>query len=141
MDFTGKTVDFDGPEIQPFGDEWILISEYRVIVGAESHKLICPKGMLTDGASIPRFFWRIIGHPMNLPAVKAAVIHDGGYSGDLEWYRWVTGQGYVIEDFTRKEADELLRELLRVLGVSWWRRQAMYTAVRWFGRSRWTERA
>ena len=146
MDFTGKTVEFKGPEIQPAGDEWVLLSEYSVCVGT-SHKLVCPRGMLTDGASIPRFFWRLIGHPMKLPAVKAAVIHDGAYLGKLVWYRknpdlWGhSDQQWVEEDFTRKEADELFRELLRVLGVSWWRRQAMYTAVRWFGGSRWTERA
>ena len=134
MDFTGKTIDFDGPKIEPNGEDWILTKEYTVRIGAKIN-LVCPKGMPTDGASIPRFFWRLIGHPMKLPALKAAVIHDGAYKGELAWK-----YDGVADDYTRKEADMLFRELLKALHVSWWRRSMMYQAVRWFGGGSWLAR-
>jgi len=138
MDFTGKTIDFGQLEIIEKGDGWYLHSEYRVTAGT-TDKLVCPAGMWTDGASIPRFFWRVIGHPMMLPYVKAAVIHDAGYMDKLEWSYKEDGE-WVAEAHTRKEIDELFLALMKALGISWWRRTMMYQAVRWFGGKHWTKR-
>jgi len=138
MDFTGKTVVFQGPVLRAAGDAWVLMEHYSVIVGT-TYKLVCPVGMWTDGASIPRFFWRTIGHPMMLPYVKAAVIHDAGYMDKLEWCYKEDGE-WVSESHTRKEVDELFLALMKSLGISWWRRTMMYQAVRWFGGKHWTER-
>ncbi len=96
---------------------------------------IAPKGTLTDGASIPRFFWRWIGPPMTGKYRQAAVIHDAAYTGALQWFIDDTEVGY-----DRKAADGLFLRLMKVLGVSWWRRRLMYNAVRWFGKKRWTAR-
>jgi len=138
MDFTGKIIDFHGgPEIVPSGVLWVLTKKYVVTIGA-SIRLVCPSGMETDGASIPRFFWRVIGHPMSLPYVKAAVLHDAGYMARLRWYRKNT-DGWVEDDYTREEIDNLFLEIMKMLGVSWWRRRLMYIAVRWFGGGNWTE--
>lgn len=139
LDFTGKTVTFNGPKLVPSGDEWVLTEQYQVTVGM-SHRFVCAEGMWTDGASIPRFFWRLIGHPMQLPYVKAAVIHDGGYQGRLLWYDRVADEWILRTGHTRKDVDDLFLALLASLGVSWWRRTAMYQAVRWFGGKHWTER-
>ena len=35
-----------------------------------------PKGYCFDGASIPRFFWRVIGSPTNNSFLIAALVHD-----------------------------------------------------------------
>lgn len=96
---------------------------------------IAPKGTLTDGASIPRFFWRIIGPPMTGRYRKAAVIHDAGYSGSLQWN--VEGQPTA---YTRKAMDTLFLRLMKALGVPWWRRRLMHWAVRWFGKGNWLAR-
>ena len=37
-------------------------------------------GFITDGASIPRFFWRVIGPPIGYRYTAAAIIHDALYS-------------------------------------------------------------
>ena len=72
-----------------------------------------PDGFLTDFASVPRL--PIIYLFMNDVGQKAAVIHDYLYRNGL---------------FTRKLADQTLREALKDIGVSAWRRSLMYAAVR-----------
>lgn len=138
MDFPDETVVFGGPKIAPQNGSWRLTDPYYVLYG-QSYRFYCPSGMWTDGASIPRFFWRVIGHPMQLPCVKAAVVHDAGYMGKLEWCHLEDGE-WVAEEHTRKEIDQLFMALMKALGISWWRRRMMYLAVRWFGGSHWTKR-
>ncbi|MCP4410913.1 MAG: DUF1353 domain-containing protein [Gammaproteobacteria bacterium] len=103
------------------------------VVTAPKETYTAPKGMETDGASIPRFFWRLVGSPLSGKYRQAAVIHDAGYLGVLRWW-----SGAVQKNYTRKEVDDLFLVLMEALGVSWWRRRAMHLAVRWFGGSRFT---
>ncbi len=72
-----------------------------------------PKGFRTDFASIPKAF-RMIVSPIGLHG-KAAVLHD-----------YLCEYGYM----TRKEADEIFLEAMKILGVGWVRRTIMYKAVR-----------
>lgn len=74
------------------------------------------EGFVTDFASVPRvpvvyLFMNDVGQP-------AAVIHD---------------YLYRFHPCTRAEADAVLDEALKVLGVSWWRRKSMWAAVRLAG--------
>lgn len=41
------------------------------------------RGFGTDGASIPRWAWRVIGHPMQLPLLAYALPHDADYAAEL----------------------------------------------------------
>lgn len=77
-----------------------------------------PAGFVTDGASIPRFAWRIIDHPFRSDYIEVYVVHD---------YDYATGR------VTRKEADERMLEGLKAAGMPWLKRYAVYWAVRWFG--------
>jgi len=138
MDLTGKTIVYTGFTLDTKGKSWYLTQDAKVIVGA-TYKLECPEGMETDGASIPRFFWRLMGPKMDPPYHKAAIIHDAGYLNVLRW-SYSEDQVWIEEWHTRKETDELFRELLKNLGMSRWRRNLMYLAVRWFGGGHWTER-
>jgi hypothetical protein len=53
----------------------------------QGHKLTVPPGFLTDGASIPRALWSILGSPFSGGNyVEAAVIHDEGC--DSRIYSW-----------------------------------------------------
>lgn len=72
-------------------------------------------GFITDGASIPRAFWRVIGSPFTGKYTASAIIHDALYASEL---------------LSRKECDELFLEMLRVEGVGYAKRYAMYWAVR-----------
>jgi hypothetical protein len=72
-----------------------------------------PQGFVTDFASVPRIFWRII--PPWGEYSPAAVVHD-----------WL----YTKAECTRKEADDIFLELMARLGVPLVVRTAMYWAVR-----------
>jgi len=91
-----------------------------------------PAGVTTDGASIPRFLWRICGHPLEWPRVYAAMLHDWLYSGvDPE----IFVDGAVPSDLSRKEADLCYYFLLRHFGISAFRAGIEYLALRFFGAS------
>lgn len=75
------------------------------------------KGYETDGASIPRFFWRLIGGPFGQYR-EAAVVHDWLYSE------------HQAHTFTRKQADAWFYEIMGELGVKQWRRWCMWRGVR-----------
>lgn len=80
---------------------------------------VASKGLETDGASIPRFMWRVIGSPFTGKYRRAAIIHDAYYQDP--------------EGRTRKDIDKMFYEAMRSDGVIWLKAQAMYRAVRWFG--------
>lgn len=55
-----------------------LLTEYRQITD-DGRALIVPAGYITDGASIPRLAWSVVGGPMSRPYLYAAVPHDFRY--------------------------------------------------------------
>lgn len=76
-----------------------------------------PRGFVCDGASIPRPLWWIVGHPLSGGPLRAAVVHD---------YLCTIAQ-------TRSErrfADCCFAWIMEEMGIRWWRRTAMYMAVR-----------
>lgn len=81
-------------------------------------------GFVTDGASIPRFFWRVIGCPLRGRYAPAAVMHDCGYATQRE---------------LRKAWDRRFREMLLDLGLVPWKAGLMFVAVRAFGWIRWNK--
>lgn len=104
--------------------------EYRV-GGIDSPETITvPAGFETDFASIP-FGVRNLFPPLGLWA-RPAILHD---------YLYATGgKGPGVsrwEPYTRKEADDIFREAMKVVGVPAWRRAIMYRAVRLGGGSGW----
>jgi len=88
-------------------------------------KYTVPKGFKTDGASIPKLFWSLIGSPVRGKYVNAALIHD--------WF-------YYTGEVTRKRADALFHEAMTLLEVSFWRRKLMWLAVRGFSGIIWNRR-
>jgi hypothetical protein len=115
--FKGATL----PKIQPVPST----GEYAVAEGFAIDGLYIPAGFTTDGASIPRFFWRIVGHPFQSSCILAAVVHD-----------WL----YVTKKFTQKEADKLFYKLLKESGNSKVKSWLFYRAVRAFGWTKFTNR-
>jgi len=72
-----------------------------------------PAGFNTDFASIPGFATPIV--PKLGKYNRAAILHD-----------------YIYREktFSRAECDLIFRVAMQALGVSWWRRNAMWLAVR-----------
>jgi hypothetical protein len=85
------------------------------------HLIGAKSGYLSDGASIPRAFWSIVGHPFG-PYLGAAVIHDILYETQV---------------VSRSAADGIFRDLVKALRISRLRRYAMYSAVRAAGMVPW----
>lgn len=78
-------------------------------------------GMITDLASIPRIFRSLV--PQMAHHLQPAVAHDWLYDHHSK--------------FTRLQADQMFFDGMKAMGVSWWRRHAMYRAVRLAGSSYW----
>jgi hypothetical protein len=72
-------------------------------------------GLVTDGASIPRALWRLVGSPFAGRYLAPAIIHDGLYAA---------------EALPRRECDALFLEAMQETLVSSWRARTMYWAVR-----------
>jgi hypothetical protein len=97
---------------------WRLLAPFRVLT---SKGLIeVRQDFVTDLTSTPRALWSVLA-----PAdeyLEAAIVHDLLYSAENT-------------TFTRLDADQIFKELMFNLGVSWPRREAIYRAVRLFGGS------
>lgn len=125
------------------------------------YRFTVPAGATTDGASIPRFLWRVCGHPLMAPRVYAALLHDWIYGGCLlpapglaprvHAARY-TGVSYVavatldgVEldpcEITRAEADDCYYHLLRHFRISSFCAHVEWGALRVFGRSHWCDDA
>ena len=81
-------------------------------------------GMPTDGLSIPRFFWRLIGAPIRNQYLLAGIVHDH-YC--LKAKSLPAGP---LRNNLRASGDLLFREMVSVLGAGPLQAQILYSAVR-----------
>lgn len=120
-------------------DNAMLKSEMIYCVGAEGSekKILVPPGFIFDGASIPRIFWTLIGHPLQAEYRQAACLHDWLYA--TEYYSWagVTYKRLMKASENRKECDWVFLEALEILGLSWIKRNIIWGAVRCAGSNVW----
>lgn len=84
---------------------------------------LAPKGTITDGASIPRLAWSIVGGPLDGQYRKAAIIHD---------------VGCVEQTRTWQDTHRAFYTAMRAAGVGEIQAKVMYAAVYHFG-PRWAE--
>lgn len=103
---------------------WRVTVSFKFYVGAEIEDtwVYVPEGYLTDGATTPKFLWWLL--PPWGEYGQAAVVHDI-LCDDL--LIWKAGQLHAI---SRKEADDIFYEAMKVAGVSFWKRWLMYGGVR-----------
>jgi len=107
-------VKLDAPHIHPVSNEtYQLDHDYRATAGG--YWFLIRKGFVTDGASIPRMLWRIVGHPFMGKVLPAALVHDGLYQ---------------TEALPRAECDAIFRELLLANGVNKVKAWSMWVGVR-----------
>jgi len=105
----------------PRTDDLMLWSTLSYYDKWSERVFIVPAGFCTDGASIPKSLWHIVGHPFQAQVREAAVVHDYLYS--------------CLDELglTRKEADQILYDICVELGMSEVKAQSFYLAVRAFG--------
>lgn len=100
---------------------WIKWDVYRVrktIRRIASNAIVEVKaGTEVNGSSTPPVLWFVFGHPLSGDQQVASTFHD-----DL------CVKSESIED--RNMADAVFRSLLKMDGVGFWKRLAMYAAVR-----------
>ena len=123
-----KTVIYNGlvqPQLEPLphqDGQWQLAYDYEIDLPYSLGRLIIKAGYTTDGASIPKPVWVIIGHPFNPDYILAAIVHDALYSAEL---------------VSREVADDVFKWFLDRMGVNEIVAQTMYLAVKEFGWSVW----
>lgn len=107
-------------------DVWELSEDWHCdIPGKERYRLHIKKGYRTDGASIPRFAWTIVGHPLKGYLLRGALCHDGLYESKL---------------LTKKRSDLALYDIIRLDGSGWWAGNTIYSSVAQFGGKAWRAR-
>ena len=98
-------------------------------VRASGEKIVVPIGRVCDGASIPRFWWRLIGPPWGLYA-EASVIHDHLWMVAREWAQnareEALGNWQGIARGMYDHANRVFNEALRDCHVAYWRRVASW---------------
>ena len=101
------------------GNVFTLRQELRIMPG-----LTVPAGFSSDGASVPRFFWRLVFPPGDQKALRAAFVHD--------WIYRTHPEGW-----TREAADKLFLKLLIEEGMPEFRAVLAWLGVRIFGSAAW----
>lgn len=107
------------PVTTPVSERCVRLLEPLEYV-AEGQKITVPAMFVTDGASIPRFFWWLF-----LPMGKhfaAAIIHD--------WLYYTGARSKFV-------ADAIFCEAIKALGCSKFRQYAMFYCVLFFGWNAW----
>jgi hypothetical protein len=93
--------------------------EYKLLedvtVSTLGYRITVKKGLVSDGASVPKVFWNIIGSPFTGAYTLPALVHDALY---------------MSEAVDRSEADAIFFDLMEQSGVSFLKRYVMYYAVR-----------
>lgn len=107
------------------GKTWKLLSDFS-FSGLWPWTITAPAGFETDGASIPRFFWRLIGPPLAGKYAPAAVLHDYLYQRQI---------------FTRRGSDVVFKFMMETLGVPQWKINLIYYGVRLGGWLPWRNHA
>lgn len=85
--------------------------------------VVVPENFRSDGASMPRLFWRLIGHPFQMQYLREAILHD-----------WL----YRTQPCSRALADRIFYELLAGK-VKPWRRRLIYLGLRLGGWIAWRQ--
>ena len=96
---------------------WTLTELWACDIGGGRTLYIAP-GFESDGASIPRFLWRVAGPQYAPQTFPAALCHDALYAAEL------------VE---RGDADNVFYQHLRLRGVNVVKALAYWRAVRAFG--------
>jgi len=92
------------------------------------YRAYVPNGAITNGASIPLIFWPILS-PYDPEWFLASVVHDalvGEFDDPISVIDVVTG---AERQLSWKESAQFMRELMKCLKASKWKRHLFYHAI------------
>lgn len=99
-----------------------LAEDYSCQLPALSCWLVVKRGQPTDGASIPRIFWSVIGNPYEPDFSAAAFVHDCLYCSQLLRRRQADEVFYrILLSSTKKRKAKILWLAVRAFGWIAWR--------------------
>jgi hypothetical protein len=122
--------------------------------------IVVPKGFESDGCSMPRFFWRLFGHPFDMQYLREAILHDYLYkmqifdrkTADLIFREELQKSAQfardavrmqILEDYPSIPDRDLDREykarLANIKILSDWKISCIYRGLRWGGWKAWNE--
>lgn len=93
-----------------------------VLPDGRVYEIVIKPGFVFDGASVPRFLWRVTGHPLEVPRVAAGFAHD-----------WL----YRSQVVSRKIADLIYRDICLQVGMTEVRADVEYASLRAVGWIAW----
>ena len=102
--------------VYPDGDSWELLKPF-IYIASDGSRTEVPAETLVNGASVPRFWWRVIGSPKSGRYVWASVPHD---------YLWEQAK---LGQITFRQANWVFWDAMVTLGETRWRAWAMWAAV------------
>lgn len=86
---------------------------------------VVPAGYVSDGASVPRLFWRLLSPPIDPVTLAPSIIHDWLYDNAWKY------------DLTRLECDRWYRDALIANGYQKWKANLTYFGIRLRGGRHW----
>ena len=107
----------------------MLLERFRYQTPDTGEIIEAEKGFITDFASIPRLFRVLVTGNDNTK--KPAVIHDKGYREKQQHRSWWARYN------ARKRQDKIMYMGMKENGVAWWKRHAVYRAIRGGGAFAW----
>lgn len=110
------------PAIWPLADAEFALADDLVFHDEDGTVVTVPGGTRSDGASIPRWLWSLVGHPLTGRYVYPAFLHD-----------WECTVRAAIADTVHRR----FYRALRSRGMHWLRAEVLWSAVKAFG-PRWT---
>jgi hypothetical protein len=115
------------------GSDFMLDADYNCYweEKGKEYRVRVPKGYVTDLSSIPRWARSVI--PVVGRQNGPSVIHDYIY----EPLSPQVGGGHQLRGWTKQDADNLFLAAMKAAGVNWYRRNAMYLAVKFGGGRAW----
>lgn len=108
------------------GNVCTLQNRHGLVIEWNGERVYIPRGFESDGASVPRLFWRLVFPTIDPQALRAALAHDYIYRTKPDGW-------------TKEEADEMFYDLLIEDGVAKWRAWLAYKGVDWFGQCAWND--
>lgn len=103
---------------EPGADRKMRIIQDFSFVDANGKTWLAPANSIVDGASIPELLWSIVGGPFEGDYRDASVVHDVYCD---------------IKTRPSKEVHQCFAEMLKVLGLPFWKRKLMSLCVKTFG--------
>lgn len=119
------------PKTQPIGkNRVVLLEDFYYRCPKTQIETLSKKGFIIDGMTIARILWSILGAPFSPTNIGPAFTHDNPYRFGVDMYG---------NSISRKNADIIIEQALKMNNVNWLVRKAVYSGLRTGGWVAWNK--